>query len=132
MRVPAVCAVVLIVLAVAGCGGGGSGSGTATPEATGGATDGRTLFAANGCSGCHTLAKAGANGTTGPDLDKQLPSDAKAAGKPLPAFVRQSIVDPDVYIAKGYSAGLMPKDFGDKLSQEQLKALVDYVSSAGR
>jgi hypothetical protein len=28
-----------------------------------------------------------------------LPSDAKAAGKRLPAFVRQSIVDPDAYIA---------------------------------
>jgi cytochrome c oxidase subunit II len=103
----------------------------ATPEATGGAADGRALFAANGCSGCHTLAKAGANGTTGPDLDTQLPADAKAAGKPLREFVRQSIVQPDAFVAKGYPSGLMPKDFGDKLSSEQLKALVDYVSSTG-
>jgi mono/diheme cytochrome c family protein len=131
MRAVAVCAVVVIALAVAGCGGGGSGSGTATPEATGGAADGKTLFAANGCSGCHTLSKAGANGTTGPNLDKQLQADAKAAGKPVREFVRQSIVEPDAFVAKGYSSGVMPKDFGDKLSSEQLKTLVDYVSSAG-
>jgi cytochrome c oxidase subunit 2 len=133
MRPYAACALILLVLAVAGCGGGGSGSSaTATPAATGGGADGRALFAANGCSGCHTLAKAGANGTTGPDLDKQLQSDAKSAGKPLREFVRQSIVEPDAFVAKGYSSGLMPKDFGDKLSPEELKTLVDYVSSAGR
>lgn len=90
------------------------------------------MFASNGCSGCHTLAKAGANGATGPDLDKQLESDAKAADKPLSAFVRQSLVEPDAYIAKGYAAGVMPKDFGNKLTPEQLKALVDYVSPSGR
>ena len=112
---------------MAGCGGGGgSGSGTPAPESA----DAAALFASNGCSGCHTLAKAGSNGTTGPDLDKQLASDAKAAGKPVPEFVRQSIVEPDAFVAKGYSAGLMPKDFGDKLSEDQIKALVDYISSA--
>ncbi len=133
MRAYAACAFVWIVVVATGCGGGGSGSsGTATPAATGGGADGRALFAANGCSGCHTLAKADANGTTGPDLDKQLESDAKAAGKPLREFVRQSIIEPDAFVAKGYSSGLMPKDFGDKLSPEQLKTLVDYVSSAGR
>ena len=131
MRALAACVVVCIPLAVAACGGGGSGSGTATPTATAGGADGRALFAQNGCSGCHTLAKAGANGTTGPDLDKQLQSDAKAAGKPLREFVQQSIVEPDAFVAKGYSAGVMPKDFGDRLSAEHLKTLVDYVSATG-
>ncbi len=135
-RVRPRCAIALVAgtLAVIGCGGGGSsGGGSSSSESTPapGANDAEQLFASNGCSGCHTLAKAGSNGTTGPNLDKQLVADAKAAGKPVPEFVRQSIVDPDAYIAKGYSAGVMPKDFGDKLSSEQLSALVDYISSTG-
>lgn len=47
----------------------------------------------------------------------------------MPEFVRPSIVEPDAFVAKGYSAWLMPKDFGDKLSEDQIKALVDYISS---
>src|SRR5438270_5657914 len=59
----------------------------------GGAGAGKALFASNGCNSCHTFKPAGANGKIGPDLDK-LPQYAKAAGKPLPAFVHESIVSP--------------------------------------
>ena len=127
----------VVVLVAAGCGGGGGGgeTATATPAKTqqggGGAAaaSGEQLFTSNGCSGCHTLAAANATGTTGPDFDKQLKSDAKAAGKPLKAFVHQSIVQPDAYIAKGYSGGIMPKTFGSSLTPAQLNALVDYITS---
>ena len=130
-RVRPRCAIALVAgtLAVIGCGGGGSsGGGSSSSESTPapGANDAEQLFASNGCSGCHTLAKAGSNGTTGPNLDKQLVADAKAAGKPVPEFVRQSIVDPRRVHRQGRPRpGVMPKDFGDKLSSEQLSALVD-------
>lgn len=119
----------MAAVAFTGCGGGGSGSQQSTPEAGGGR--GAQLFASNGCSGCHTLAKAGANGTTGPNLDTQLPTDAKAAGMPIRDFARQSIVEPDAFIAKGYSGGLMPQGFGKRLSSGDLEALVDYITSTG-
>jgi cytochrome c oxidase subunit 2 len=85
------------------------------------APDGKTLFAENGCGGCHTLADAGTQGTTGPVLDKVL------KGKD-PAFIQESITDPNKEIAPGFQANLMPQDFGQKLSPDQLKALVDYLS----
>ena len=33
------------------------------------------------------------------------------------AYLPESIVDPDARIVKGFTAGIMPKDFGDKLAE---------------
>jgi cytochrome c oxidase subunit II len=87
--------------------------------------DGKTLFtdgngAATACSACHTLADAGASGQTGPDLDKVL------KGKDA-AFIRESITAPDKEIAPGFQGGIMPKNYGDTLSGEELDALVKYL-----
>jgi cytochrome c oxidase subunit 2 len=95
---------------------------------------GLTLFTQQGCNGCHTLAAAKSTGTTGPDLDK-LPTYAHRAGKPLTAFVRQSIAQPNAYVEKGYPKGVMP-DFGKTLSAAQIDSLVKFlvasVNKSGR
>ncbi len=93
--------------------------------AGGGAADGKTLFtdgngAATACGACHKLADAGTSGETGPDLDKVL------AGKDA-AFIEKSITAPDDEITAGFQAGIMPKNYGDTLSPEELKALVKYL-----
>jgi cytochrome c551/c552 len=109
-------------------------SGGGTGGSTGGGGDaaliaqGKTLFSSNGCSGCHTLAAAGASGSIGPDLDKQLTSDAQAAGVPLDQFVKESITDPNKYIAKGFNSGVMPTSFSS-LSPNDLDALVALITS---
>jgi len=87
---------------------------------------GATVFQDNACGSCHTLKAAGATGTTGPDLDK-LPTFAQQAGKPLAAFVRQSIVDPNAYVQPGYPQNVMPQTFGSSLSKQQLDGLVSYL-----
>jgi cytochrome c6 len=74
------------------------------------ATDGKTIFSAAGCTGCHTLADAGSTGTVGPNLDK---------AKPAKALVIQRVTN---------GKGAMPS-FKDKLSQKQIQAVADYVSS---
>jgi cytochrome c oxidase subunit 2 len=91
---------------------------------------GKTIFVNNGCNGCHTFTPAGANGTVGPDLDK-LNEAAKQAGQPLDAFIRQSIVDPNKYIAPGYPKGVMPETFAS-LPKNQVDALVKYLSGASK
>jgi len=101
--------------------GGASGSGTAAAK---------TIFVNNGCNGCHTFKPAGANGKVGPDLDK-LSESAKTAGQPLDDFIRQSIVDPNAYIAPGYPRGVMPETFSS-LPKEQLDALVKYLSGGSK
>lgn len=47
----------------------------------------------------------------------------------LAAFVKESIVDPDAYIAKGYTKGIMPTDFGTKLTPTQVNDLVAFILS---
>lgn len=85
-----------------------------------GAPDGKTIFTGSGCGGCHALSDAGTTGGTGPNLDDVL------ADKDAP-FIEESIVDPDKEIAPGFSAGLMPKAYGDQLTPPELDALVKYL-----
>ena len=87
---------------------------------------GLVAFNNNGCSACHTFKPAGSKATTGPDLDN-LATYARRAGKPLAAFVQQSIVDPNAYIEKRYQPGIMPTTF-KSLPKDQLDALVQFLS----
>jgi cytochrome c oxidase subunit 2 len=101
----------------AATGGGGGGGG-----AKGGGPDPEQIFTSAGCSGCHTLAEAGATAKVGPDLGKLGDVDAN--------FIHTSIVDPNADVTKGYKPNIMPQDFKDKLSKEELDALVKYLLEA--
>ena len=79
---------------------------------------GQELFAEAGCSGCHAFEPAGSTAQVGPSLD-DLPDD--------PGFVRESIVEPDADVTEGYQPGVMPKTYGEQLSDEQLDVLVQYL-----
>jgi len=88
---------------------------------------GAEVFLAQGCGSCHTLSELGeiAVGTVGPNLDDVIPGQD-------PKQVDQSIVDPNATIAKGFPSGVMPDNYGDTLSPEELKDLADFlVESAG-
>jgi cytochrome c oxidase subunit 2 len=99
--------------------GGGGGGGAAGGGGEAAAPSGEELFTSNGCAGCHTLKAAGATAKVGPDLGKLGDVDA--------AFIRRSMVDPNADVTKGYEPNIMPQDFGDKLSKEELDALVKYL-----
>jgi cytochrome c oxidase subunit 2 len=101
--------------------------GAAGPAPSGG-NSGAAVFTAQGCGSCHTFTPAASTGKIGPDLDK-LPVYARQAGKPLDAFVRESIVNPDAYIQPGFPKGVMPKTFAS-LPKAQLDALVTYLTKA--
>jgi cytochrome c oxidase subunit II len=97
-------------------GGGGQGGGQPARA------EGEEIFAAQGCGSCHTLAAANAKGTVGPDLGKLDNANA--------AFIEKSIVDPSAEVEQGFPDGVMPQDFGDKLSDEELDALVKYLEES--
>ena len=90
---------------------------------------GKALFASNGCSSCHTLKAAAATGKVGPDLDN-LPTYAQQAGRPLEDFIRQSIMDPNAYVQKGFPKGVMPP-FAT-LPKAQLDALVEFLVQSSK
>lgn len=107
--------------------GGGQPSGPAeTGGAAGDPAAGKQIFTATAqppCSSCHTLADAGASGTVGPNLDEVL------TGKDA-AFIRESILEPNAEIADGFSGGIMPQDYGEKLDEKQVADLVAYLLQA--
>jgi len=94
------------------------------PPAQGDAANGKKLFAAQGCSSCHTYAPAGATAKVGPDL-ANLPSDAQKAGKQLAAYIHESITDPTAYTVPGFPAGVMPPFH---LSAAQLDDLTAFLT----
>jgi cytochrome c oxidase subunit II len=100
----------------AASGGGTAGGGG------GAAANAEEVFNSAGCSGCHTLAAAGATAKVGPDLGK--------LGKVSAAFIRQSIEDPNAKVTKGYQPNIMPQNFKDQLSKDEINALVKYLLGA--
>jgi mono/diheme cytochrome c family protein len=94
------------VASVAGQSGYTTGGGFASLG-----TDGAAIFKGAGCAGCHTLAAAGATGTTGPNLDQLKPSTGVVAHQVM------------------VGGGLMPA-FQGKLSPAQIQAVAKYVSSS--
>ncbi len=87
------------------------------------AVDGAVVFTDAGCGGCHTLAAANTTGTTGPALDGSL------EGKD-PAYIEESIVDPNAEVPEGFPPDVMPQNYESDLSPEELEALVSFLSEA--
>jgi mono/diheme cytochrome c family protein len=90
------------------------------PAPKGDPAAGKAVFVSQNCGTCHTFSAAGATGKVGPNLDQVL------KGKNA-AFIRESIVDPNKQIAKGYQANIMPQDFGQKLTPKQIDDLVAFL-----
>lgn len=124
-----------LIILVAGCGDATVVSPTAesvvgtVPEQTatetidtsqGDAAAGKEVFMSSGCGGCHTYGPAGTSATIGPDLDTAL--EGKDAD-----FVLESIVQPNDEIASGFQANIMPDNFGESLSDQQLADLVAFL-----
>jgi mono/diheme cytochrome c family protein len=93
--------------------------GATPPKVAGG--PGAQVFANNGCGGCHTLAAANSGGQVGPNLDEVLSGQSSA-------MIEESIVDPNAKIATGYPENVMPLNFEETLSPEELEDLVQYLS----
>jgi cytochrome c551/c552 len=97
-------------------------------EGTGGAVTGGSsnepgaqVFASSGCGSCHTFKAANSTGTTGPNLNEYLAPDDDKAG------IEEMIVDPNAEIAEGYSANVMPTDYGQSISKGELEQLVQFL-----
>jgi cytochrome c6 len=89
-------------------------AGTDTGETTTGEDDsdqikqGEAVFASQSCGGCHTMEKADASGTVGPNLDELQPSF-------------------DAVVAQVTTGGGGMPAFGDSLSDEDIQAVAAYV-----
>ncbi len=122
-------AATVVALSVEACGGDDDEAERPRPPATSPprekAEAGPELFEEQGCDGCHTLAAANSSSSVGPNLDKHLERHSKR-------YIREAIVDPNAEIAHGFKPGVMPDDFGKRLSRQELDQLVDFLANATR
>lgn len=84
------------------------------------ADPGAKTFVARGCGACHILEAAGTEGNIGPNLNDSIKGQSKA-------FIRQSILEPTAYIEPGYSAGQMPQNYKQELSNREVEDLTNLI-----
>lgn len=96
---------------------------------------GRELYISQGCGSCHTI-EGISPGVVGPnltDIGARAEERAQEAGvADAAAYIRQSIVEPNVFIVPRCPtgpcpSGMMPQTFGQALSEEQIDALVEFL-----
>ena len=94
---------------------------------------GKTLFTADGCSGCHSLTgAAGAGPTLKGAAGRTVTLDNGQTVQADDAYLERSLTDPDADIVKGYRAGIMgpavaSHDFASKPAD--VRALVAFIKS---
>jgi len=94
------------------------------------AKTGQQIFTAAGCAGCHTFSPAKSTGTIGPNLNELKTEAAKMEkGKSADEYIRESLEDPGAFLVKGYP-NAMPS-FKGRLTDEQIKALIDFLLQKG-
>lgn len=94
----------------------------------GDAAAGEALFTGEAaCQACHKV-DAGESGI-GPSLIGLATHAADAIpDMTAEAYMLQSIVNPNAHIVEGYSGGLMPPKFGQRLSRQQLADLLAFLT----
>jgi cytochrome c oxidase subunit 2 len=109
---------------------GSSSSSSSSSASQTSAAAGKAVFTGSaGCGSCHTLAAAATTGTVGPNLGTSIVPSAKKAGMAVKPFIMESILKPNAFISAGYGPNVMPQTFGQTLTQTQVQALVNFISS---
>lgn len=94
------------------------------------------LFMAMGCSGCHNLTldqTPDAQGQPGPNM-RNLHETAgqRVPGQDAATYVHNSIVNPNEFVNPGYIAGIMPQNFSEQMSEEEINGLVQWLLDPNR
>ena len=91
---------------------------------------GKKLAAENGCAACHS-----ADGTqvVGPTWKGLYNSDVTLAdGKTVKAdeaYLKESIINTNAKIVKGFLPSIMPQNFREKLSDDQINDIIEHIKS---
>lgn len=104
---------------------------TPLPEGASPVELGKSLFTAQGCVGCHGE-PYGAGGGIGPNLGGVATRAAeRVPGQSAEEYIRESIINPGAFVVPDCPSGpcqpVMPPTYKDKLSEDELEALVQYL-----
>ncbi len=86
------------------------------------------IVARAGCAGCHTIPGIeNAMGSLGPDWC--VPAGYVQRGEKGLDFLRESILDPNAFVEEGFPPNIMPGNFGELLTDEEVEVLVAYIAN---
>lgn len=90
---------------------------------------GRVVYTRNICKACHTITNL-STGVGGPSLDG-LGSRAgdTVAGMTAEDYIRSSIIDPAAFILEDFTTLVMPDNFGDILTADEIEDLIAFLLS---
>jgi mono/diheme cytochrome c family protein len=104
----------------------------------GDAQSGQSLAAGGlGCAGCHELAPVGpAWGAEGDDPGLAIRADTRiaqddytGAASTAAEYLIESVVQTNTFLVAGYDANIMPGNYGERLSAQELADLLAYMLS---
>lgn len=115
-----------VILAVSGLA---ASCAAAEPPAGDPIARGRYVYERAGCASCHEAGLGNFFRRIGPPLEHAgAVAEGRRPGVPAEEYLRQSIVDPGAYVVPGYPDS-MPRGLGDRLSRDDLDALIAYLAS---
>lgn len=94
------------------------------------------LFVSMGCTGCHVLDQPQTDtnrGLVGPNmgnLNENAPQ--RVAGQTAQEYVHNSIVNTNAFVVDGYMPNIMPQNFSERMSEEEINSLVDWLLDPNR
>lgn len=84
----------------------------------------------NGCFGCHSVDGSRIVGPTWLNVCGTQESLADGSAVTIDnAYLYESIVNPSAKVVEGYPDGVMPKTYGDDLSDDQINDIIAYICS---
>lgn len=110
------------------------GAGTAAQPA--GPRPPSELFVSMACTGCHVLDQPQTDsnrGLVGPNMGN-LNDNAqqRVAGQTAQEYVHNSIVNTNAFVVDGYTPNIMPQNFSQLMSEEEINGLVDWLLDPNR
>ena len=105
---------------------------TACGGSSGSSADGQELFSQSvigsqaGCSTCHSVEPGVV--VIGPSVAGiGTRAGTLVTGQSAADYLKESITDPDAYVAEGFPASIMPQGYAQELTSEQVDQLVAYM-----
>lgn len=91
---------------------------------------GQSLASRFGCAACHSTDGSALVGPTWKGLfgsEEELADGSTVIVDE--SYIRESILDPNAQITKGFPADVMPQDYAEKLSEADIEAIIAYMKT---